>query len=176
MCSTIVGARDSVPSFGALKNPLPCPGRGGGVASMGLLGLAGAVEGDGLLEMEVICAGFAVNDGGGAGARTYGFGSSWRERVADCTPLDGDGPVDEFMVGEGTTRFDVGDGGTEVCIFIWCWKNDCAAMDGDVDDWCGGSTRLAMDGDALARFDGAGLGDICAWYGLWLSTFPRIRS
>lgn len=75
MCRTIVGARDSVPSLGALKKPDPCPGRGGGVASMGFEALAGAVEGAGL-EMDVICAGFAVNEGGGAGARTYGFASS----------------------------------------------------------------------------------------------------
>ena len=176
MWSTIVGARDSVPSFGALNRPLPCPGSGGGVAStIGLDGFGvGAVEEAALLVIEVIWAGLGMNAGGGAGARVYGFAaaaSSWRARVADCT-ADGEGPVEVpvegpvegFMVGEGTILFDVGDGGTEVfCIFIWCWKKDCAAMDGDVDAWCGGSTRLAMDGDALARFDGcAGLGDICA--------------
>jgi hypothetical protein len=80
MCSTIVGARDSVPSFGALKKLEPEPGRGGGVASMGLGGLETVVVGplEGVLEevggleeeIEVICAGFAVNDGGGAVGRT----------------------------------------------------------------------------------------------------------
>ena len=86
MWSTIVGARDSVPSLGALKKLFPWPGRGGGVTSMGLEGLgwaAGVVVVETGLEMDVICAGFAVNDGGGAGARTYGFASSCLERVAD---------------------------------------------------------------------------------------------
>ena len=136
------------------------------MASTGLLGLAGAAAVGGL-EIEVICVGFAVNDGGGAGERTYGFAggpSSWRDRLADCTP-GGEGPPEGLRVGDGTTRLWVGEGGTELCIFIWCWKKDCVAIDGEVDAWCGGSTRLAMDGDALARFDGAGLGDICV-YGL----------
>lgn len=75
MCRTIVGARDSVPSLGALKKPEPCPGSGGGVASMGFEGLETAVVVEGL-EMEVICAGFGVNDGGVGAARTYGFASS----------------------------------------------------------------------------------------------------
>lgn len=53
----------------------------------------------------------------------------------------------------GANLFAVGEAGTEgecSCMrCCWCMKNDCVAVDGD---WFGGSTRLEMDGEALARF------------------------
>ena len=50
----IVGARDSVPSFGP-NNPLADPGRGGGVTSIGFGGF-----GDGAAEDAVLMAVFGV--------------------------------------------------------------------------------------------------------------------
>lgn len=67
----IVGARDSVPSFGP-NNPLADPGRGGGVTSIGFGGF-----GDGAAEDTVLMAVFGVvflvviiDAGAGAGAGT----------------------------------------------------------------------------------------------------------
>jgi hypothetical protein len=122
MCRTMVGARDSVPSVGPLKSALPWPGRGGGVTSTGLGGFGEGAAEEALLAaaMEVICAGLAVN-AGGAGALgfdgTGAGGSSFRTRTADWIAECGCA-VEGFITGEGTMRFEVGDGGTEFCIFI----------------------------------------------------------
>lgn len=117
----MVGARDSVPSVGPLKSALPWPGRGGGVTSTGLGGFGEGAAEEALLAaaMEVICAGLAVNAGGAA----LGFdgtgagGSSFLTRTADWIAECGCA-VEAFITGDGTMRFEVGDGGTEFCIFI----------------------------------------------------------
>ncbi len=128
----MVGARDSVPSLGPnmpfCRRPLPEPGRGGGVISIGLGGF-----GEGAAEEAVLIAVFGVvflvllvdSAGPGAGpgaaiglllnvkwagtgalAQDSGCFSSFDPFWAVAVPI-------VFIIGDGPGRLDVGDGGTE---------------------------------------------------------------
>lgn len=91
------------------------------MTSTGFGGLGEGAAEEALLAaaMEMICAGLAVNAGG---ACTLGFdgagagGSSCLTRTADW--MADCGGAEGFMIDDGTARFEVGDGGTEFCIFI----------------------------------------------------------
>ena len=78
-------------------------------------------------------------------------------RVAPSAFFGAEGAEGAGSAGAGANLFAVGEAGTDGecsfgCVLCCCWwwmKNDCDAVEGD---WFGGSTRLEMDGEALARF------------------------
>lgn len=128
----MVGARDSVPSLGPLPNirPLPEPGRGGGVTSIGFGGFGdGAADEDAVVAFGVVFLVGAdcpcVGKGACAALLTVAVllfnvkcaGTGAFGHDSDCfSSFGATGAwtvVVGFIIGEDVGRLDVGDGGTE---------------------------------------------------------------
>lgn len=124
-------------------------GRGGG-ASFWRAGLAGGVA---VVEDVFVLGDFLVTGGAGASSMSISVLAEW-VGVGRCAPLP-DTVAEAFI---GTTA---GEAGADVTDIGAC--NIALRVFSDVDDKVlagGGSIRLAMDGDALARFANL-LGEDC---------------